>query len=65
MRIKNLIFDPDIPFARKVGVKAYPTTLFYDGSGRLVDIHVGLYSETSFVAQLKSVYPELFPQSGQ
>jgi thiol-disulfide isomerase/thioredoxin len=57
LHIDNSLIDPTLSVARATGVGAYPTTLFYDASGRLVETHLGRFSTASFEATLARLYP--------
>jgi thiol-disulfide isomerase/thioredoxin len=57
LHIVNALLDPGLDVARATGVSAYPTTLFYDASGRLLDKHVGRFSRATFSAALDRLYP--------
>jgi thiol-disulfide isomerase/thioredoxin len=53
LHIVNALSDPGLDVARATGVTAYPTTLFYDASGHLVEKHLGRLSPATFQATLE------------
>lgn len=57
LHIVKSMLDPSLEVAKATAVTAYPTTLFYDASGRLVDKHVGRFSRATFSAALDRLYP--------
>ncbi|BCF94062.1 TlpA disulfide reductase family protein [Paraburkholderia largidicola] len=59
LHIDNAYFDPQLALAKSVNVTAYPTTLFYDANGRLLEKHLGRVSEATFDAMLARLYPSL------
>jgi thiol-disulfide isomerase/thioredoxin len=61
LHIGNSRLDPDLMLAKATGTTAYPTTLFYDASGRLLEKHLGRFSEATFEATLARLYPSLVP----
>ncbi|HEY0844595.1 MAG TPA: TlpA disulfide reductase family protein [Noviherbaspirillum sp.] len=52
LELANVLIDPRRELGREVGSRVFPTTLFYDAGGRLVDVHVGQLSEASLTAKL-------------
>ena len=52
LAVENVLLDPGGRFGHEVGSMALPTTLFYDGSGRLVDSRVGALAEASLASRL-------------
>lgn len=50
--LANVLIDTKRELGREVGSRAFPTTLFYDAGGRLVDVHVGQLSQASLAAKL-------------
>ena len=50
--LANVVVDPGTALGREVGSGALPTTLFYNASGRLVDIHLGPLSAASLASKL-------------
>ncbi|ALL69712.1 Thioredoxin (plasmid) [Paraburkholderia caribensis MBA4] len=61
LHIDNARFDPHLTLAKSVNVTAYPTTLFYDADGRLLEKHLGRVSQATFDAMLARLYPSLEP----
>lgn len=57
LQIGNSLFDPDLSFAKATDTTAYPTTLFYDASGRLLERHLGRLSHATFEATIERLYP--------
>jgi thiol-disulfide isomerase/thioredoxin len=57
LHLANALFDPQLEVAKSAAVRGYPTTLFYDASGRLIYTHVGLFSEATLDATLDRLYP--------
>jgi thiol-disulfide isomerase/thioredoxin len=55
--LQNLVLDPSLAVARAVGARAYPTTLFYDGKGKLLAVHLGPFSQATFQNALETLYP--------
>lgn len=53
--IANVILDPGMEVASHTGSKVLPTTLFFDGKGRLMNVRVGELSAASLVHQLASL----------
>lgn len=52
LRLSNVVLDPETALGRAIGSSALPTTLFYDGSGQLVDSHLGELSAASLASKL-------------
>ncbi len=52
LNIANVLLDPAGGIAREVGSRGLPTTLFYDGAGRLVDTHLGEISADALASKL-------------
>lgn len=50
--LANVLIDPRRELGREVGSRVFPTTLFYDAAGKLVDVHVGQLSQASLAAKL-------------
>lgn len=50
--LANVVLDPFTALGREVGSGALPTTLFYNASGRLVDVHLGPLSTASLASKL-------------
>lgn len=63
MQIRNSLFDPQLSFARAVHATAYPTTLFYDGTGKLVGMHRGGFSRATFEDALARYFPAPGPRA--
>ena len=55
--IANVILDVNREVARHVGARALPTTLFFDGKGRLRSVRMGQLSAASLAQQLESLRP--------
>ncbi len=52
LHLDHVLLDPGTRLALAVGSRALPTTLFYDGNGRLVDTHLGALSAASLSSKL-------------
>lgn len=50
--LANVVLDASSSIGRQVGSAGLPTTLFYDASGRLVDVHMGPLSSASLASKL-------------
>lgn len=59
LHLSNSLLDPELTVAKATGTAAFPTTLFYDASGRLLERHLGRFSEATFEAALAHLYPGL------
>jgi thiol-disulfide isomerase/thioredoxin len=59
LHIDNLRLDPNLTLAKATGTTAYPTTLFYDASGHLLEKHLGRFSQATFDATLARLYPSV------
>ncbi|MBC8740322.1 redoxin family protein [Paraburkholderia sp. UCT31] len=57
LSLQNLELDPSLAVAREVGARVFPTTLFYDGTGKLVAVHLGPFSRATFESALDILYP--------
>jgi thiol-disulfide isomerase/thioredoxin len=57
LSLRNLALDPSLAVARAVGARAFPTTLFYDGTGKLLAVHLGPFSQATFQNALETLYP--------
>ena len=55
LKLDNVVLDPIRSFARATGVKGYPTTLFYDRSGKLVARHMGELSPAQLRERLAAL----------
>ena len=53
----NVMFDPHTELGRAVGSSAMPTTLFYDASGKLADMHIGVLSAATLASKLAALRP--------
>ncbi|MES1930477.1 redoxin domain-containing protein [Salinisphaera dokdonensis CL-ES53] len=53
LHIDHVLRDPAGRLAKQAGSAALPTTLFYDGEGRLVDSHLGQLSRATLTAALE------------
>jgi thiol-disulfide isomerase/thioredoxin len=51
--MRNVLLDPQAQLGHAVGSTAMPTTLFYDASGRLADMHIGVLSAATLAAKLE------------
>ncbi|MGF6597393.1 thiol-disulfide isomerase/thioredoxin [Paraburkholderia sp. GAS448] len=65
LRVDNSLLDPTLSVARATGVSAYPTTLFYDAAGRLLEMHLGRFSKASFEATMVRLYPASILRLGE
>lgn len=59
---ESVMLDPDFAIARSVGAEAYPTTLFYDKQGKLLAVHLGLFSRATFQDALAQMFPDQYGQ---
>jgi thiol-disulfide isomerase/thioredoxin len=57
LHIRNSLLDPARSVAKAVGAVGFPTTLFYDGKGRLLADHLGPFSGATFNQALEQFYP--------
>jgi thiol-disulfide isomerase/thioredoxin len=57
LRIANSLFDPELSVAKATETTAHPTTLFYDASGRMLERHLGRFSQATFEATISRLYP--------
>ncbi len=63
MQLQHSLLDPSLQVARAVGAVGYPTTLFYDANGRLLDVHLGSFSKATFQLAMQQFYaPAKTPQ---
>lgn len=53
LNLNNVLLDSGRRLARSVGTQAYPTTLFYNAAGRLVDRHTGMLSRATLTQGLE------------
>lgn len=54
LTLNNVLLDSGRRLARSVGTQAYPTTLFYNAAGRLVDRHMGMLSRATLTQAIES-----------
>ncbi len=54
---QNVLLDPTLSVSRAVDANAYPTTLFYDAHGTLLQTHLGAFSEATLEHTIESLYP--------
>jgi len=55
LTLANVLLDEDALTAERLQVHAYPTTLFFDGQGRLKHIHLGELSAAGLQSKLDSL----------
>jgi thiol-disulfide isomerase/thioredoxin len=55
--LANVVTDPGAGIGHEIGSSALPTTMFYDSSGRLVDIHQGALSAAALASRLSQLRP--------
>ncbi len=55
LNLNNVLLDSGRRLARSVGTQAYPTTLFYNAAGQLVDRHMGMLSQATLAHALESI----------
>lgn len=65
LHIANSLFDPELSVAKATNTTAYPTTVFYDASGRLLERHLGRFSQATFEATISRLYPASVLRPGQ
>lgn len=66
LALSNVLLDPQQQLGREVGSRVFPTTLFYDATGRLVDSHVGELSRASLAAKLSQLRtPAMAAKAGE
>jgi thiol-disulfide isomerase/thioredoxin len=53
----SVLLDPAMAFARSVGTRGFPTTLFYDSQGVLLAVHLGPFSRATFQHAIETLYP--------
>lgn len=56
---QNVLLDPTLSVSRAVDANAYPTTLFYDAHGKLLQVHLGAFSEATLAHTIESLYPKV------
>ena len=59
--LRNVLLDADGAIGAKFGQNAFPTTLFFDAKGRLVDRRIGELSRATLAQRLEALSrkPEL------
>ncbi len=57
LELAGVLLDPGSRLGPAVGSRALPTTLFYDASGRLVDVHIGLLNAAALNSRLGALRP--------
>ena len=57
LALRNVVLDGEAALGKAAGSSALPTTLFYDGQGRLVDTHLGELSDASLASKLQKIAP--------
>ena len=55
LTLHNVLLDPKGEAGARFGVTAFPTTLFFDASGRLVDQRLGELSKASLAQKLRAI----------
>ena len=55
LHLNNVLLDSGRRLARSVGSQAYPTTLFYNAAGQLIDRHMGMLSRATLAHALENV----------
>ena len=55
LSLRNVLLDPDSLTSERLQVHAYPTTLFFDSSGRLQGLHMGELSAAGLQARLDAL----------
>lgn len=53
LRLGNVVLDPFSSVSQSTGARGLPTTLFFDGEGRLVDTHMGELTRAGLAQKLK------------
>lgn len=54
--LANVLLDGPAQLGKAIGSSALPTTLFYDASGGLVDIHLGALSAATLASKLQRLH---------
>lgn len=54
--LANVLLDGPAKLGKAIGSSALPTTLFYDASGGLVDIHLGALSAATLASKLQRLH---------
>lgn len=57
LELNNVLLDPFSTVSQSSGTRGLPTTLFFDGQGRLVDTHVGELTSASLARKLQQHAP--------
>lgn len=57
LKLANVLVDRPKSVGQAVGAAAYPTTLFYDATGKLVEAHLGPLSAATLAARLDRLRP--------
>lgn len=55
LQLQNVVVDPFSSVSQAAGARGLPTTLFFDGSGRLIDTHMGELTRASLAHKLKQL----------
>ena len=63
LQLQNVVIDSFSSVSQSAGARGLPTTLFFDGSGRLVDTHMGELTRASLAHKLKQL--EIAPRSAR
>lgn len=53
LSLENVLVDPFSTVSEATGARGYPTTLFFDAKGRVVDIHVGELTRAGLAKKLR------------
>lgn len=53
LQLQNVVIDPFSSVSQSTGARGLPTTLFFDGTGRLIDAHMGELTRASLAHKLK------------
>lgn len=53
LSLQNVLVDPFSSVAEATGTRGYPTTLFFDAEGRVVDTHVGELTRAGLAQKLR------------
>lgn len=57
LHLSNVWLDPTSSLAARIHAAGYPTTLFYDANGRLLETHLGPFSTATLHDALGQFYP--------
>ncbi len=55
IQLRNVVVDPASSVSQSTGARGLPTTLFFDGSGRLTGTHMGELTRASLAHKLKQI----------